>query len=398
MKNPTLRFPGSKKDWQKEMFGRLVSNKPKKYNPKTTNEKFRCIELENIESGKGRINGYSYSNESKSIKNIFYENQVLFGKLRPYLNKYWLSTFRGVCSTEIWVMMGEKISNNFLVQLIQTSKFMNAANISFGSKMPRADWSYISNIDFNYPPDKDEQSNIGNFLSVADNLIESLELQKEKIKNFKKASMQQIFTQKKRFKNKNGEQFPKWEKSKLSKHFERVTRKNSNNIQNVLTISAQSGLINQEKYFNKSVAAKDLSGYYLLFKDEFAYNKSYSMGYPIGAIKKLNDYDKGVVSTLYICFRLRNALMSSAFFEYYFEIGMANKEIHKIAQEGARAHGLLNMSIRDFFDIEILVPSVKEQETIADFLSSIDSLLEIKNKQIAMTKQWKKGLLQQMFV
>jgi type I restriction enzyme S subunit len=146
---------------------------------------------------------------------------------------------------------------------------------------------------------------------------------------------------KSRFRQEDGSEFPAWEVKKLGEVAERVTRKNKVNNINVLTISAQFGLISQLEFFNKSVSAKDVSGYYLLEKDEFAYNKSYSNGYPMGAIKRLNRYDKGVVSTLYICFKFKEKINLS-FMEQYFEMGLQNIELEKVAQEEARNHGLLN--------------------------------------------------------
>jgi type I restriction enzyme S subunit len=97
--------------------------------------------------------------------------------------------------------------------------------------------------------------------------------------------------------------------------FERIKDRNVENNKNVLTISAQYGLVNQFEYFNKNVAATDITNYYLIKKGDFAYNKSRSQGYPYGAIKPLLLYEKGVVSTLYICFRLKKtAVMILLFF------------------------------------------------------------------------------------
>ena len=209
--------------------------------------------------------------------------------------------------------------------------------------------------------------------------------------------MQQLFSQQIRFKNDNGKDFPDWQEKRFKDFFERVIRKNKENNLNVLTISAQRGLINQEKYFNKSVSAQDVTGYYLLEKGNFAYNKSYSKGYPMGAIKRLNNYDKGVVSTLYICFKSTSG--DNRFWEQYFEAGLLNRKIHKIAQEGARNHGLLNVSVVEFFrDIEVTAPEVNEQIKIADFLSVLDKKIELASKKIQLTQTFKKGLLQQMFI
>jgi type I restriction enzyme, S subunit len=187
-----------------------------------------------------------------------------------------------------------------------------------------------------------------------------------------------------------------WSVVRLKDKFDRITTKNEKGVTNVLTISAQHGLINQEEYFNKSVASKNLSTYTLLSKGDFAYNKSYSNGYPYGAIKKLNKYDEGVVSSLYICFRPSNNNKSPDFYEQYFEAGMLNREIHAIAQEGARNHGLLNISIVDFFNSYIIDGDERELNKIADILNTWDKAIELKEKLIEQKKEQKKGLMQKL--
>ncbi|HCE3015816.1 TPA: restriction endonuclease subunit S [Vibrio parahaemolyticus] len=259
-----------------------------------------------------------------------------------------------------------------------------------------------------------EQQKIATFLSKVDEKIALLTEKKDKLTEYKKGVMQQLFNGKweeqdgqlifipptLRFKADDGSEFPDWIEKRLGKVFTRIRRKNKENNQNVLTISAQQGLINQEKYFNKSVSAKDVTGYYLLENGDFAYNKSYSKGYPMGAIKRLNNYDKGVVSTLYICFGLnQDQGFVSDFFEHYFESGLQNRDLSKIAQEGARNHGLLNISVDEFFkDVKLLTPSHDEQIKIANFISAINQKIDLTNSELEKAKEWKKGLLQQMFV
>ena len=187
-----------------------------------------------------------------------------------------------------------------------------------------------------------------------------------------------------------------WSIVRLKDKFDRITTKNKKGLTNVLTISAQHGLINQEEYFNKSVASKNLSNYTVLEKGDFAYNKSYSTGYPYGAIKKLKKYDEGVVSPLYICFRPSKNNKSPDFYEQYFEAGMLNREIHAIAQEGARNHGLLNISIGDFFNTFIIDADEKELNKIAEILNTWDKAIELKEKLIEQKKELKKGLMQKL--
>jgi len=187
-----------------------------------------------------------------------------------------------------------------------------------------------------------------------------------------------------------------WTNQPLAKFFKRLTRKNAECNQNALTISAQKGLVNQKEFFNKYVASSNLEGYYLLHKGDFAYNKSYSAGYPMGVIKRLEKYEKGVVSTLYICFEPTSINTSPDFFLKYFESGLFNSELKTIAQEGGRAHGLLNVSVKEFFDL--LVPDVpaEEQQKIASILSSVDRVIDLTEQEINKLKDLKKGMMQEL--
>lgn len=186
-----------------------------------------------------------------------------------------------------------------------------------------------------------------------------------------------------------------WGEERLKHYFKRLTRKNSEKNQNVLTISAQYGLISQEEFFNKSVASEDKSNYFLLKKGDFAYNKSYSNGYPYGAIKRLDYYEKGIVSPLYICLESLQE-NTSDYFAQYFEAGLLNKEIHAVAQEGARNHGLLNIAVEDFFNTRVVVAKVPEQEKIAEILAGQDRVIALKEKLLAEKQKQKKYLMQQL--
>ena len=188
-----------------------------------------------------------------------------------------------------------------------------------------------------------------------------------------------------------------WKVLRLKDKFDRLSRKNAEGNTNVLTISAQYGLINQEEFFKKEIASDDKSNYYLLHRGEFAYNKSYSNGYPFGAIKRLSRYDKGVVSPLYICFSANPNNACPEYYEQYFEAGRLNHEIQAYAQEGARNHGLLNISVIDFFNSKIIVPPIAEQKRIAKILSAQDTVIECYEKKIEQLKRMKKYYLQNMF-
>lgn len=171
-----------------------------------------------------------------------------------------------------------------------------------------------------------------------------------------------------------------WEQRKLGKICERVVRKNKNNESDLpLTIASQYGLIDQRDFFNKVVAAKDMSNYYLLQKGEFAYNKSYSNGFDYGSIKRLNAYEQGCLSTLYICFALKSDDIESDYLEAYFDTLRWYGDLSQICAEGARNHGLLNVDTKAFFDdVSVIMPTTKtEQHMISVFLNNIDDLITL---------------------
>lgn len=191
-----------------------------------------------------------------------------------------------------------------------------------------------------------------------------------------------------------------WEQRKLSDMVERVTRKNENHESELpLTISAQYGLIDQNEFFDKRIASRDVSGYYLLKKGEFAYNKSTSSDAPWGAVKRLDRYEMGVLSTLYIVFALKeDGNIDSDFLVSYYDTDCWHKGVQAIAAEGARNHGLLNITPADYFETVLTVPSnVKEQHQIGTFFAKLDSLITLHQRKLEKLKLMKEAMLDKMF-
>ena len=188
-----------------------------------------------------------------------------------------------------------------------------------------------------------------------------------------------------------------WVEKKLGEIAERVTRKNKNNETDLpLTISSKDGLVDQITYFNKTVASKDMSGYYLLQNGEFAYNKSYSVGYDFGSIKRLDKYPMGALSTLYICFSIKK--FDSDFMKVYFDSLKWYREIYLIAAEGARNHGLLNISTEDFFETKHKLPlGLPEQKKIAAFFTLLDRRIQKQRQLVEFLKTYKRGVIDKFF-
>ena len=181
---------------------------------------------------------------------------------------------------------------------------------------------------------------------------------------------------------------------------ERITRKNENLESTLpLTISAQYGLIDQNEFFDKRIASKDVSGYFLVRNGEFAYNKSTSSDAPWGAIKRLDRYESGVLSTLYIVFKiLDERKTSSDYIVTYYNTDLWHKGIQAIAAEGARNHGLLNVAPADFFETNLTMPKdYAEQQQIGSFFQMLDHLITLHQRKFDKLQVLKKAMLEKMF-
>jgi type I restriction enzyme S subunit len=249
-------------------------------------------------------------------------------------------------------------------------------------------WRDCQNIKIQLPPLPDQKA-IATLLSTWDEAIEKTErLIRAKEKRFKWLLNDLIH---------QGRINHTWKGYNLSDLCSPVSRKNSENNTNVLTSSAQNGLVSQLEYYNKSVSAENVTGYYLLKKGEFAYNRSSAKGYPYGATKRLDRYEKGVLSTLYLCFALKpNAPCESDFLLHLFESGAANRELRAVCQEGARSHGLLNITKSDFFGIKLFLPNQDQQKKIQSALNTAQEEIDLLKQLADKYKTQKRGLMQKI--
>ena len=303
-----------------------------------------------------------------------------------------------ICNTEIATNQGfkniipnEKANPEWLYYIIIYSK-PRLVRIGCGSTFLEVSKKDFSRFKIVVPP-LAEQRKIAEVLGVWDEAIEKQARLIEKLALRKRGLMQRLLSAKLRL---PGFSEP-WQKVKLGEICERVTRKNIEDNQNVMTISAQRGFVAQTDFFNKSVASETLESYYLVFKDEFCYNKSYSNGYPMGAIKRLSEADKAVVTSLYICFNVKPETNTNLdYLSYYFDNGGLNRGLTKIANEGGRAHGLLNVTPKDFFGLSFEIPSLKEQTAIAEVLIAADREIELAKEKLERLRRQKRGLMQQL--
>ena len=261
-------------------------------------------------------------------------------------------------------------------------------------------YNRFADIEVTMPVNLEEQRVISACLGRVDTLITLHQRKYDKLCTVKKSMLDKMFP-------KPGETEPEirfegftdpWEQRKLGEVAHRVIRKNESNQSDLpLTISAQHGLVDQRDYFNNQVASRDMSGYYLLENGEFAYNKSTSSDSPWGAIKRLTKYEKGCLSTLYICFGLDQG--DPDFLVTYYETNRWHGAVQMIAAEGARNHGLLNIAPDDFLETALTLPcSTEEQKQIGCFFTQLNSLIALHQRKLELLRNIKKSLLDRMFV
>lgn len=376
---PRLRFKGFSGEWVNKPFGTIAEIRKGKFDPVKNKSSVKCIELEHLSQNTGEILGYIKSESVQSIKNVFNNGDVLFGKLRPNLRKYALASFDGICSSEIWGLYSNIVSNDFLFHLIQTDKFYEQSTVSSGTKMPRADWKLIASGEFHIPVDIKEQQKIADFLSTVDKKIQQLKQKQQLLQQYKKGMMQKLFSQQIRFKDENGLDYPEWDERELGDilYYEQPTKYIVNNTDyddsyDIPVLTAGKSFIlgytsEKEGIFNSNLPV-------IIFDDFTTDNKYVNFPFKVksSAMKILyNDKFHSNIKFIYESINMINFSKGDEHKRYW---------------------------ISEYQYISIGFPSLPEQQKIADFLSSIDKKIDAVNQQISQMAQFKQGLLQQLFV
>lgn len=257
--------------------------------------------------------------------------------------------------------------------------------LSGSQALPILPKSSFEQVPILLPVDKTIQQTIGRALSTWDTSIQKTEQLIAAKERYNKAILQRVF---------GTGSYPR---HRLSEFTRRVTRKNVGGDGHPLTISGAEGLVSQSRYFGKRIAAEKTEHYTLLKRGEYAYNKSYSAGYPLGAIKRLDAHDEGIVSTLYLCFALDEGKAPiSDYFAYFCEAGGFNHQIYQVAQEGARNHGLLNVTADDFFSMTMPIPPRDVQERVVKVLGTAMHGLALLREELTALRSQKRGLMQKL--
>ena len=397
MGKPKIRFKGYTEDWEQrklsDIYGSIGNAFVGTATPYYAEQGHFYLESNNVKDGQINHNSEVFINDE------FYEKQ----------KDKWLHTgdmvmvqsghvgHAAVISEELdntaahaLIMFRnpkEEIEPYFLNYEYQTDKAKKKIeNITTGNTIKHILASDMQEFVVDVPK-YEEQKVIADYFRNLDHFITLHQRKCDEAKKLKKCMLQKMFP-------KDGEKVPEirfsgftsdWKQRKLEEIVNRITRKNSKLISELpLTISAQQGLIDQNEFFDKRVASKDVSGYYLIKNGEFAYNKSTSNDAPWGAIKRLDRYENGVLSTLYIVFEIKDeTLVNSDFLVAYYSTNLWHKGIHEIAAEGARNHGLLNIAPTDFFKTKLKLPAdIEEQKEIGEYFKKIDLLITFHHRKL----------------
>lgn len=383
---PHLRFPEFHGEWEKCKLGELAvkvgsGSTPKGGNAVYTTSGHCFVRSQNVGMGHLILNDIAYIDESTHQKQKSTElrtNDVLLNITGASIGRTALATEEingGNVNQHVCIIRTNgNVEPSYICDYIQTSKIQKyIQSLQTGGSREGLNFEQIRSFPINIPT-VEEQVKIAKLLSLINERIATQSKLIADLKKLKSAIVEKVFCS-------PNQEYPMcriegFEQAlstyKMSDFSSRIATKNKDSkCSLVLTIAAQYGLVNQESFFNKSVASENLTGYYLLHKGEFAYNRSYSAGYDWGTVKRLDNYDEGVLSTLYICFKTNETIVDSDYLAYYFESTKWHRGLSDIAGEGARNHGLLNVSMADYFNTKHRFPVIEEQKTIAKILNAI---------------------------
>lgn len=382
------------KDWEAIPFGLAATLRKTKIDTRITNEQIFCVELEHISKGTGVLEGNTYTARRSSIKSCFCKDDILFGKLRSYLRKYWLADRNGVASTEIWPIVANLSISipKYIFYLVQTEEFIEAASLAYGTHMPRSDWNTLEKFKFPLPP-KTQQRAIAAALSDIDSLITSLNALIAKKRNIKQAAMQQLLTGKSRL---PGFQC-QWKHTKLKDigYFskgkgikkEEVLPSGIPCIRYGEIYTHHNDIIRQFYSFIPEIVAKEsqrLKYGDLLFT--LSGETANEIGKCVAFVSNVEAYAGGDIAIF------SPIEQDSAFLGYLMNhFSITNQKI-KMAQGDAVVH----ISARNLAAMEFYLPPKNEQIMISSILCDIDADIAALEQQLHKTQALKQGMMQQL--
>lgn len=367
---PAIRFKGFSDAWEQRKFEEIAVRS----SVICSDDTLPRVEYEDIVSGTGRLNKDIYAKQSSKSGIAFHQGDVLYGKLRPYLQNWLLPTFDGLAVGDFWVLQPQNADSSFLYRLIQSRQFDEVANQSTGTKMPRADWKLVSKTVFSIPSSISEQAAIGTYFTALDSLITLHQRKFEKLTNVKKSMLEKMFPQ-------NGSSYPEirfkgftdpWEQRKLGE-----------------LVDVCSG--RDYKHLSEgTIPVYGTGGYMLSVNDALSYDRD-----AIGIGRK-GTIDRPyilkapfwTVDTLFYAIPREKADLNFAF-DIFQNIDWKKKD---------ESTGVPSLSKTAVNDIDVLAPKHGEQQTIGQFFAAIDHLITLHQRELEKLQNIKKSMLEKMFV
>lgn len=388
---PKIRFKGFEGEWKSLPFSDIVERASVSGQAGT----LPGIEFEDIVSGEGCFNKNIYQKECCKYGKLFYEGDILFGKLRPYLKNIILADFNGVAIGDFWILRSKGYDKKYLYTLVNSESFLKVANISSGSKMPRADWNLVSATKFVVPSAKEEQKVIGKYFTSLDTQISASTSRLASLKQMKAASLQAMFPQegetvpKVRFKGFEGE----WKKVSFKDFTFHAGTKNRDNLPlESYSISNEFGFIPQNEQFENggTMTQADKRMYYIVSPNSFAYNPA---RINVGSLGYYEGNEDVIVSSLYEVFKTDDTICD-IFLLYWFKTNIFQKMIEQFQEGGVRLYFFYDKMCK----CSLKRPSYEEQQAIASYFTSLDHQITLQTQRLEKLKQIKSACLDKMFV
>ena len=401
---PKLRFKGFNDEWRETTFKNIFNNFEYGMNSAAIefDGKNKYIRITDIDESSNKYSKDNMVSPDGILEDKFLvkENDILFARTGASVGKTYLYNIEdGKLYFAGFLIRGnvkKEHDSRFIFMETQTENYRKWVNIiSMRSGQPGINSQEYSSYNLKVPS-LEEQERIANFLTKVDKIIEK---QEEKVKNlekYKKGMMQKIFSQEIRFKDENGEEYPEWEEKKLSEILIERKEKNYGELR-VCSVAVKKGIVDQIQHLGRSFAAKDTSNYKVVKLGDVVYTKSPTGEFPFGIIKQSFLDEDVVVSPLYGVFEPINISVGYILHNYFNYKENTNNYLYSIIQKGAK--NTINISNETFLSKTLKIPVARnEQIKISNLLHNINSIIDKENNKLEKLKQWKKGLLQQMFV
>ena len=385
---PAIRFKGFSDAWEQRKFEEIAVRS----SVICSDDTLPRVEYEDIVSGTGRLNKDIYAKQSSKSGITFHQGDVLYGKLRPYLQNWLLPTFDGLAVGDFWVLQPQNADSSFLYRLIQSRQFDEVANQSTGTKMPRADWKLVSKTVFSIPSNISEQAAIGTYFTALDNLITLHQRKFEKLTNVKKSMLEKMFPQ-------NGSSYPKirfkgftdpWEQRKAKELFVSTADKGYPELP-VLSATQDRGMIRRdENSINIFHDKKNEAGYKRVLPGQFVIHlRSFQGGFAHSAIE-------GITSPAYTVFGFSEPEKHDS--EYWKYVFTSKSFIRRLETVTYGIRDGRSISYDEFLTLGFVYPSKAEQTAIARYLDKLSDLITLHQRELEKLQNIKKSMLEKMFV